>query len=177
MSDEEPKGTKPPAEPPSDPPEQNNNTGGDAVPTTWEDIFKHKRFKELNTRAQQAEQQAEEMQKLLKAKEDEGKTEIEKLVERIGALESDLESKEKDNLRLSVAQAKGIPANLVDRLQGSTRDELEHDAEALKEFLKPAEGKGNPPVPRGGSPVGFDLSNKSPDEIRQAYKEGKISFQ
>lgn len=39
--------------------------------------------------------------------------------------------------REQVAAAKGIPAELADRLQGSTREELEADADVLIRALKP----------------------------------------
>lgn len=154
------------------------------VPETWEEVFKHDRFKQLNQRAKDAEDQAkkletqlEGLQKQLKDKEDAGKTELEKLQGQVSELTGKWEESQARALRLEVAQAQGIPVELVDRLQGSTREELTADAERMKAFLKDPEGKGVPPVPnKSGQPAKFDLKNKSPEEIRKAVKEGKVSF-
>lgn len=47
------------------------------------------------------------------------------------------EKAELDLLRGKVATSKGVPLGLADRLIGSTKEELEKDAEALAGFLKP----------------------------------------
>ncbi|MBR3330724.1 MAG: DUF4355 domain-containing protein [Mogibacterium sp.] len=44
---------------------------------------------------------------------------------------------ETKNLRMEVAAAKGIPIELAARLQGSTKEALEKDAEALAPYLTP----------------------------------------
>jgi hypothetical protein len=53
-----------------------------------------------------------------------------------------------ENLRLKVGYELGLPLNLVNRLQGSTREELVADAEALVELVSPAK-----PAPTPGRPV------------------------
>lgn len=71
--------------------------------------------------------------------------------------------------RYEVAAANGIPAELVDRLQGSTRDELDADAKKLVEHLKPAyappvdpsQGKDREGVKGGGVAAGRDLYHET----------------
>jgi hypothetical protein len=82
-----------------------------------------------------------------------------------------------------VASAKGLPAGFGKRLQGSTREELEADADELLENLKPADGKdgetnrGNGRAPRttprerlsgGGDP------SKEPEELDPRKLAAKI---
>lgn len=47
-----------------------------------------------------------------------------------------------ENLRLRVGYELGLPANLVDRLKGTTREELVADAETLLELVAPAKRPG-----------------------------------
>jgi hypothetical protein len=54
--------------------------------------------------------------------------ERDKLAERIGPLEA-------ENLRLNVALEKGLPKSLAVRLQGSTKEEVEADAEELVKLV------------------------------------------
>jgi hypothetical protein len=84
---------------------------------------------------QQTERDAEK-QKL----EDEKKSAEQKLLDRIAALEEAAKKTEKDltesqleSLRLRVAQAKGLSESQANRLQGSTKEELEADADDLIE--------------------------------------------
>jgi hypothetical protein len=58
---------------------------------------------------------------------------------RAAAAEKRLAEIETANLRADVAASKGLPDALVGRLSGSTREELEADADALLEAVKPAE--------------------------------------
>jgi hypothetical protein len=46
---------------------------------------------------------------------------------------------EADALRVRVALEKKLPAELIDRLRGTTKEELEADADALLKLVKPAE--------------------------------------
>lgn len=59
------------------------------------------------------------------------KTDQQRLEERAAAAESKAGSLEGENMRLRVALAKGIPAEHISRLQGSTEEELAADADAL----------------------------------------------
>jgi len=70
-------------------------------------------------------------------------------------------------LRLEVALEKGLPADLVDRLKGDTREDLEADADSLLELLGKPPGPGNPPKGKGGKPQKVDLSDLTPEQIRK----------
>lgn len=74
-----------------------------------------------------------------------------------GADEKDgrISTLEAENLRLSVGYELGLPRELVGRLQGSTRDELIADAEALVKLVRPGAVTSRKPVealPGGGQP-------------------------
>ncbi|MET9959338.1 hypothetical protein ABZ128_09650 [Streptomyces sp. NPDC006326] len=62
-------------------------------------------------------------------------------------------------LRAQVAADKGLTTAQAARLQGSTREELEADADALV-ALFPAP-QGTPPAPRAGGPRGGDVGGSS----------------
>lgn len=81
----------------------------------------------------------------LKEFEDRDKSELEKANERATAAETRAAELERNYLRSQVALAKGLPANLAARLQGSTKEELEADADALKALIAPNNNNGQPP--------------------------------
>lgn len=66
------------------------------------------------------------------------------------ALQSELDSLKMSQLRAEVAAAKQVPASLMGRLQGATKEELEADADALLAAVAPSRG----PSPRRPDPVG-----------------------
>lgn len=63
--------------------------------------------------------------------EDQQKTEQQRLTERAEKAEREAQSREVSLTRYRVAVAKGVPAELVDRLRGDTEDEIAADADAL----------------------------------------------
>lgn len=69
-----------------------------------------------------------------------------------------------ENLRLRVALEKGLPKELIDRLQGSTQEEMETDAETLLAFVKGSGGDTKTPRsstdsgPRGSESDGQELT-------------------
>jgi hypothetical protein len=69
------------------------------------------------------------------------------------ALEAKLAEQERAALRLKVGVAAGLPAALIERLQGTTEDELKADAETLKSLVP--QGTPQPgtttPIPGGKS--------------------------
>lgn len=67
--------------------------------------------------------------------ENKNKTDLQKATERGDQLEKDLATERASRLRLEVAQAKRLPAELAARLQGTTKEELEADADALAKLL------------------------------------------
>ena len=104
---------------------------------TPEDDWKAKSRKNERA-AKQASKELEEARKKLKAFEDRDKSETDKLTEKASEAEKRAERAEKALLRAQVAGEKKLPAELADRLQGDTKEELEADAERLAELVKPA---------------------------------------
>lgn len=97
--------------------------------------------------------QIAELQAKLKEYEDANKTEAEKTAERLAALEKTSAESQSRAERLEVALDKGLPKALAARLQGSTREELEADADELLKLVgeqKPASPKPDPSQGHGG---------------------------
>lgn len=67
-------------------------------------------------------------------------SDLERLTSERDTLKTQSETSTAENMRLRVALEKKLPAELIDRLQGSTKDELEADAEELLKLVKPASG-------------------------------------
>jgi chromosome segregation ATPase len=93
----------------------------------------------------------DELSKLQEA-QDSSKSEMDKVREQIESLESRAEKAEREALVAQVAQAKKLPAALAGRLTGSSREELEADADSLIEALNLGDGKKptEKPNPKGG---------------------------
>ncbi|MFT3877146.1 MAG: DUF4355 domain-containing protein [Propioniciclava sp.] len=89
--------------------------------------------------------------------ENKNKTELQRSTERAEKLEKELAAERTSRLRLEVAQAKGLPAAMAARLQGSTKEELEADAEALARLL-PAQQAPNTFRDAQGRPAGAPTS-------------------
>jgi hypothetical protein len=142
----------------------------DALPKSWEDIFKHPRFKELSTRAAKAEKALADADAAKLKEINDYKSLFEKT-------ESELKTERANNLRLKVASSKGIPADLFDRLRGETEEELAKDADTLLALLKPApkaddKGKGLPSLNGGGGSPEIDFTKETdPAKIREAYRK------
>lgn len=95
-----------------------------------------KRLKELEPLAKRAQEL-----------EDASKSEAEKLTERLTAAEQRAVAAETNALRLEIAGEKGLTPTQAKRLIGSTRKELEADADDLLATFAPAA----PPAPKPGS--------------------------
>lgn len=126
--------------------------------------------------------------KKLQEIEDAQKSETEKLLARAEAAEKRAADLEAARLRDRVAQANGIPADLVDRLVGATEEELAADAQRLAALLRPTDppppATPPPPPPADGGPRGTpapsqltqaDLKGMSPAEIQKAKAEGRLA--
>jgi hypothetical protein len=96
----------------------------------------------------QAKSNVEAAQKLA-ALEESQKTEQQKLADRAAAAEQRAAAAELRVLRAEVASAKGIPAPLAQRLQGSTREELDADADALLQTIPTQQPKPKTTPPAG----------------------------
>lgn len=95
-----------------------------------------------------------ELEAKLKAYEDRDKSEAEKTAERLAKLEEDSKTGTAKAMRYEIALDKGLPKALAERLQGSTREELEADADELLKLVgeqKPASPKPDPSQGHGGA--------------------------
>ena len=95
--------------------------------------------------AKAAKEKAEELAKKVQEFEDRDKSEQEKAEQRAAEAEKKAEEAEHKLLRLQVAADKKLPPELAARLAGSTKTELEADADELLKIVKPS-----------GSSTGFD---------------------
>lgn len=88
-----------------------------------------------------AEKALAEMQEQLKVLQDRDKGDTERMADKAAAAEKRAAEAEARSARLEVALDKGLTATQAKRLVGSTRDELEADADDLMASFKPAESK------------------------------------
>lgn len=88
-----------------------------------------------------------ELAKALGVKAEPGKTDVQTLTEQVAAMQRDLGSERLARMRLEVAAEKSLTPAQAARLQGSTREELATDADALKALFPAA------PPPTTGDPA------------------------
>lgn len=92
-----------------------------------------------NARRRTSEKQlADELQAI----RDRDKTEQQRMTEELDALRSEKAAWEYAKTASAVARDKGIPLEWADRLRGSTREELEEDADRLQSMIGGANGDG-----------------------------------
>lgn len=109
-------------------------------------------------RAKDAERAAREAQSRVQQFEDANKSELEKLTGKLTKAEQRAVDAESRLLRFEVAAEKQIPADAVDLLTGSTREELEAKAEKLLALVQKPEatpdfdGGAREPAPAAQSP-------------------------
>lgn len=159
-----------------------DSTGGEAAPVPVSDpapasdgagdaVLGEAGIKALNAERDAraaAEKRAKELESRLQAIEDANKTETEKAeaelqrrLAELDARDASLAAQEHDLLRRSVAAAKGLPAELADRLQGDDRKALEKDADALLAMVVPS---GEPRKPKPVANLGNGASSPSAKE-------------
>ena len=114
-----------------------------------------------------ANKEAETLRLKLQEFEDRDKSEAQKLAERAEAAERAVAAAEARALRLEVASEKGLTAAQAKRLVGSSREELEADADELLETFKPVEAK--PVVPD------LDLGTRAPGNTKDESPRGLIA--
>jgi len=118
------------------------------------------------TEAQENRHKASEFDKLQAAT----KTEAQRQAEAQLALQRRAEEAEARALRLEVAHEKNLPVALARRLQGSTREEIESDADELTRSLGSQTGKAK--VSDAGQRASGEAPGKSPSEyLRQRLTE------
>lgn len=87
------------------------------------------------TARRKAEKELGELRAQLKTIEDEGKSEVDRLREQVATLTKENETATVTIARFEVAAAKGLTPAQARRLVGSTKEELEADADAMVEEL------------------------------------------
>lgn len=85
--------------------------------------------------------------------------------ERYKSLESKMAAKDHEILRVQVASAKGVPAN---RINGTTREELEADADELLSLISKQKEAERPKVPPSGLKSGATGSDSRMDPKERA---------
>lgn len=145
---------------------------------------------EVKAALKKANKEAETLRLKLKEYEDRDKTDAQKLQEERDALKTERDSLYLEQLRREVADEKGLTPAQARRLVGTTRDELEADAdEVLAAFpinTKPSFGNVGQGATRGESAQrvytiaeindhAFFTKHKA--DILLAYKEGRIQTQ
>ncbi|MEO3922702.1 hypothetical protein ABGB07_02285 [Micromonosporaceae bacterium B7E4] len=101
-----------------------------------------------------------------------GKTDLDRLTERLSQHETELANERLARWRAEVVAEKGISPALAARLQGATREELAADADALVALIPTAKPGTPAPDPsqgsRGGTPPDLDA------QIAEAQKKGDV---
>lgn len=169
--------TQPTQDPPVEPVKQDPPIAdADPFPKSWDEIFKHPRFKELNDKAKSASAELERIKAEEKTKQDEALKEQNKWRELYDGSQVELSKEKVNNLRLKIATSKGLPIELVDRLRGETEDDLNKDADSLMALVK-ADGKDSKGLPRtrnqqSTSTIDF-TTETDPVKIRAAVRAGQ----
>lgn len=138
----------PPADPPPIPPVDTPKPAGDDEPLGEAG---KKALAAERARATSAEKELARYRKAEQDKADAEKSELQKAVEARETAEKKAAEADLRALRLEVAQDKGLTATQAKRLVGSTREELETDADELLSAF-PAPAKDADPKPRGPKP-------------------------
>jgi len=150
-------------DPPVTPPPSN-----EGPPSTWDEVFKHNRFKQLNQRTKEAEARLAQLEVEAKTKAEEELVEQQKWEDLANRRKAELDTERLDRLRLTVAISKELPPDFAERLKGGNQAELEADADKMLTFVRPATGPGVPPKSRGGSLATTSLKGKTAAEVREA---------
>lgn len=113
-----------------------------------------------------AERQLKEMGDKLQTLEDKDKSENERLATKVAQLEKDLSAATARADRFEVALDKGLDMVRAKRLSGTTREELEADADELKGWTA-GETKGTPAKPTEDLKGGGDPTTEPAVDIRK----------
>lgn len=125
------------------------------------------RFREVIEKANSLEKKLKEIEDQKKADDEKALKDKEDFKTLYEQEQEKNKAKDGEVLRLRVAQKKGLPADLVDRLKGETEQELEADADKLLAFIDTGKSPGNPPRKSGGVPTLLNTKDMTPDEIRK----------
>lgn len=144
-------------------------TGDDTEPTTGTDPDSGaKKALDAERKARrEAEKQLREMSARLKEIEDKDKSETDRLREQVEQLKSEAQQNAAKALRAEIAAEKGLTAAQAKRLVGSSREELEADADEILEAF-PTGGVKPPPSdkPRPDLRGGTDPTDNTDVDIK-----------
>lgn len=123
--------------------------------------------------ARKHEKEAKARAQKLQEIEDADKTEVQKATDKLAEAEKRAKEAEVRALRLEVAGAKGLSAAQAKRLVGSTKEELEADADEFLESIKSPDNSGAPPGKpkenlRGGGAPDDSPIEMDPDKLAAA---------
>jgi len=127
----------------------------------------YERFKEVNEKYKTLEQQFKEIQDRQKVEEEKRLKEQGDYKKLYEDLQSQLSTEKVTNMKLKLASSKGLPVDLVNRIQGATEDEIAKDIDSLLAFMKKETPLGVTPPPKGGSSSNFDFATATPEQVRQ----------
>lgn len=108
----------------------------------------------------------------------------ERMAEELAATKAEAESARATLIRYEVASEKGIPADALRLLTGSTREELEESADVLlaliatqskTKTLVPDVNQGRPASDKVGQLTAADLEGMTPTEVNEARKAGRLN--
>lgn len=117
-----------------------------------------------------AERQLREMSEQVKALQDKDKSDSERLTERLAQLEKDLAAATARADRYEVALEKGLDMVRAKRLAGSTKDELEADADELARWSPGSNDTPAPTKPTEALRGGGDPTEEPEPDIRQVVE-------
>lgn len=117
-----------------------------------------------------ANKEAEKFRLALKEREDAEKSEAQRLAEERDALAAKVAETEKRYLRIKIGADKKLPAEIAERLQGDTEDELREDADRLLALLKPGTPTGDA---EGGQRGRTPDPNADMDALLRAAASGR----
>ena len=103
-------------------------------------------------------------------------SDLERVSGELDTTKTELGGTKAENLRLRVALEKKVPADLIDRLRGGTKEELEADADKLLELVKPADpGPGLDGGTRKPAPPSGDNVSPGLPRLASAYAQNAQS--
>lgn len=111
--------------------QQQQKPGGEKPP--WGDDFDAERAWRTIQTLREAEKDRDKLRGEVQKLQDKDKSEAQRLQDERDRATARADSAESRLTRFEVAAERGIPARLANRLQGQTREELERDADRLKQ--------------------------------------------
>lgn len=158
------------------------DTTPDAEPQGNAEVDWKKEARKWEARAKDAQAFKEQADKWREYEQNQ-KSDQEKLAESLAAAQATASEATAKLLKYEIASQKGIPAEALDLLTGSTREELETAADKLLSLiadqskpktLTPDVNQGKPAPAALGQLTEADLKSMKPADIMQAKAEGRL---